>query len=170
MLPLILLLQAASAPTPPAPAPWTAVERPVAGSDVKAMVAFATARDASARMTVRCDRVKEPVVSIQIRTRVPMEAAPDRTVAVKFDTAEPIMATWQFPGVAMLTSDPAIVTAVTSGLVNAHTVSVATGEGPTLMTAEFEGPASGDGIKAVLAACGYQLGVVPTPAPEKKDK
>jgi hypothetical protein len=168
MLPLILLLQAAAAPA--APAPWTAIERPVPDSDVKAMVAYATSRDSSARMTVRCDRVKVPVVSIQIRTRTPMAAAADGAVAVTFDTAEPITAMWEFPGMAMLTSDPATVTAVTSGLVKARTVSVATGEGPTLLTEEFEGPASGDGIKAVLAACGYQLGVVPMPTTDKKTK
>lgn len=171
MFPLVLLLQAAAtpAPPPPAPAPWSAVTRTNPADGTKATSAFAMSRDGSARLTVRCDTVKMPVVSIQLRTRAPMAASGDQAVSVKIDSADPIQAAWQFPGVAMLNTSPEIVTSVTAALVNAHSIVVATGPGPLTINEEFDGPASPDGIKAVLDACGYQIGVVP-PAPDDKKK
>ncbi len=169
MFPLILLLQAAATPAPAAPAPWSAVTRTNPADGTKATSAFAMSRDGSARLTVRCDTVKMPVVSIQLRTRTPMPSGPDQAVSVKIDSADPIPAAWQFPGVAMLNTNPATVTSVTSELVNAHKIVITTGEGPMSVSEEFDGPASPDGIKAVLDACGYQLGVVP-PAPDDKSK
>ena len=174
MLPLIILLQAAATavpatPTSP-PAPWTAITRTNPANGATSVSAYAMARDGNARMTVRCDTVGEHVVSVQVRTKAPMAAGEEQPVTVRYDEATPISAYWQFPGVAMLNSNPTTVTNLTSGLVGSHTVTVSTGEGPTAMTEIFDGPASADGIKAVLGACGYQLGVVPAPPPAPKAK
>jgi hypothetical protein len=150
------------------PAPWTAIDKTDPTTGKKAMAAYANAKDGSARMTVRCDTAVEPVVSIQVRTRMPLDAAEDHPVAVKFDGADPITANWEFPGKAMLTSNPATVTSLISGLVKAQTVSITSGTGPSMVTTVFDGPSSPDGIKAVLAACGYEIGVVPPPPAKGK--
>lgn len=168
MFPLFLMLQAAAAPASPPPAPWTAITRTNPANGTTATSAYAMSRDGSTRLTVRCDTVKEPVVSIQMRTRTPMAAGPDQVVTFTADGSDPIPAAWQFPGVAMLNTNPSAVTGMTAALVKAHKVVVTTGEGPLASSVEFDGPASADGIKAVLAACGYELGVVPPPPAAKK--
>lgn len=174
MLPMILLLQAATAApatTPPAPPPpWTAVSRTDPKSGATSTSAYANSKDNGARLTVRCDTVAEHVVSIQLRTRAPMAAAADQMVSVSIDGGDPIAAMWQFPGVAMLNSNPATITAVTTALAKAHSVRVTWGEGPTALAQEFDGPTSPDGINTVLNACGYQMGVVPPDPTAKKDK
>lgn len=164
MIPLFLLLQAA----PAAPTPWTAVSKTDAASGKTAVSARALSKDGQAMMSVRCDTAVEPVVSIQVRSRTPLATGPDQQVLVRFDAGQPVTSNWQFPGGAMLTSSPQIVTALTTQLVKAHLVEIVAGEGPLSVTYAWDGPGSADGIAAVLTACGYELGKVPTPVEKKK--
>ena len=164
MIGLFFLLQAATA----MPAPWAPVSRTDPATGKTAVSARAMSRDGNAMMTVRCDTSVMPVVSVQVRARTPIDAGDDQPVDIQFDNGAPISARWQFPGGAMLTSNPEVVTALTTGMVHAKAIILATGAGPTAINERWDAPASEDGIKAVLAGCGYELGTVPPPPKKGK--
>lgn len=160
MLLLPLMLQAASAT-----APWSPLTRRDASSGASSVSAGATSRDGTARLTVRCDNNgTDPVVSVQYITRTPLGATDDRPVSVTVDGKAPIDATWEFPGNGTFTRDSAVVTQITVALATARTIRVHTADlGNNPVDATFDGPPDAGAVKQVLAACNYQLGVVPQP-------
>ncbi|OYW21585.1 MAG: hypothetical protein B7Z43_10025 [Sphingomonas sp. 12-62-6] len=119
--------------------------------------------DRNARLVVRCDRVAEPVVSIQMRIRAGIAAAPDHAVSVGIDGGAPIVTPWEFPGTAIMNRATAAVTQLTVAMNGAKTISIATTDGESPVSLTFDGLNGGGGIKDVLTACGYEFGVVPKP-------
>lgn len=169
---LLALLQTAAPPAPPAPPPlpWTPVTRTDAASGQVSVSAATVTADRSARLVVRCDRAAEPVVSIQMRTKAGLAAAPDHVVSVSVDGGAPIEVVWEFPGIATMNREVGAITRLTLAMSAARSITVTTLDGTTPVSFSFAGPGSGSGIKDVLTACGYELGVVPAPtkAPGQK--
>ena len=166
---LALLLQTAAAPAPVAP--WTVTPRPNADSSITSSVAGTPSDDGNARLVMRCDSGKERVVSVQLFTRTPLGGPPNRLVDLSIDGGAPISDMWEFVEKgAFQRADPA-VTALASGIAAAKSIKLhtttSTGE-PIDVT--FAGPSSEAPVRALLAACGYQLGVLPVRAPDPKDK
>ncbi|MBX9729809.1 MAG: hypothetical protein K2X59_00635 [Sphingomonas sp.] len=161
---LFALLQSTAPAAPPPPPPWTAVTRTDATTGATSTSALAYTADRSARLVVRCDRVGEPVVSIQMRTRAGLAASDDHLVSVSVDGAAPIDLPWEFPGAATMNRGTVAVTQLTEAMSKAKSITVTTKDGEQIVSATFVGPGTATGIKDVLAACGYELGVVPQPA------
>lgn len=165
MLPLFFLaVQAAPAVPPAPPAPWE-LHR---GGDATASTgtwasAAAMSADRNGRLTVRCDRVNEPTVSVQFATRQPLAAGDPRPVSISVDGGVPITATWAFPGRAAVTSDPATVTQLTVAIATAHTITATTTDAGHPVSFTFAGPANPDAVHQVVEACGYTFGTVPAP-------
>ena|SRR5882757_3963813 len=170
MIPLLfLLLQAAAAPAPTAP--WAPVTKTDAATGASSMSSYALSRDGNARLTVRCDRAAEPVVSVQLRTRQPLAAGADRPVSVTVDGGAPIAGNWEFPGAATFVRDGATVTQLTVALGSAHEIKVRTTDASNaVVEAVFDGPGNPASITQVVEACGYSFGVVPPPVKAAKDK
>lgn len=158
---LALLLLA----TAPAPAPWT----PVLRSDVqgnRSATASATSTDGSARLVVRCDVRRDKVVSVQFIPRATFAAMTDRPVSLSFDGGSPLGWNWEYPGGGAFVRIDTIVTNLVSGIAHARQIRVrAIGPTNEAIEATFAGPASDAPIRQVLAACDYQLGIVPNRAP-----
>lgn len=163
MISIVFALLQSTAPAAPAPPPWTAVSRTDATTGATATSAAAFADDRSGRLVVRCDKAVEPVVSVQLRTKAGLAAADDHIVSISVDGGTPIALPWEFPGVAAMNRVVTDVTQLTLAMSSAKQITATTTDGTTPVTLSFVGPGSGTGIKDVLAACGYQLGVVPTP-------
>lgn len=175
---LFLLLQAAApapvAPAPPPPAPWEPRERTNADGSASTSAAV-IARDGSSRLTVKCDKGAEPVVSVQFVAKQALQepaedgSYPSKSVGLRFDTGPAIAYDWQFRGRVAYNADPAAVTALTTFLVKAKAIQVETTTAAKFaFMATFDGPASDASIRQVLSACGYTLGEVPPPLPVKK--
>ncbi|KQS02082.1 hypothetical protein ASG11_14920 [Sphingomonas sp. Leaf357] len=178
MIPIFLLLAQAATPAPAAPAPaaapWEPRERTNADGSVSTSAAV-IARDGSSRLTVKCDKGAEPVVSVQFVAKQALaEPAEDgsyapKSVGLRFDTGPAIAYDWQFRGRVAYTADAAAVTALTGFLVKAKAVQVETTTAAKFaFLATFDGPPSDASIRKVLSACGYALGEVPPPLPVKK--
>lgn len=163
---LFALLQSTTAAATPAapPPPWTAMSRTDAASGISSTSAFAFTSDHSARLVVRCDRVAEPVVSIQMRTKAGFAAGDDHIVSVSVDGGTPIDSTWEFPGTATMNREPSTITQLTVAMNSAKSITVTTTDGTASVSQIFPGPGASAGIKDVLSACGYEFGVVPQPA------
>ena len=162
MLTLLFLLQAAA--VAPAPnAPWTAQTRTDAAGRVSTS-AFVLSGNGDARLMVRCDRAGDPGVSLILRTRTkPLDAGDNHVVTVTVDGGKPIDAVWQFPAGAALLSEPEAVTALTTAIDGGASVRLDTDDGGSHVVATFPGAKGHSGVRDVLAACGYALGVVPAP-------
>ena len=171
---LFLMLQAtspATTPTPaPAPPPWTPVSRTDATTGATSMTAAVSTVDKAARLSVRCDRTGDPVVSIQFRTRQPMAKAEDHVVRLSFDGAAPMETKWEFPGSATFVREVNAVTVLTQAMASARDIKLETLDAAGSISATFDGPGSDASIREVLSTCGYTLGVVPEPTkkPTKK--
>ncbi|MGH6616607.1 hypothetical protein [Sphingomonas sp.] len=187
MLPLFLLALQAAAPAPvaappppappaaPAPAPWAVRERPDAANGVTTTTTSATARDGSSRLIVKCDRGTESIVSVQFITKQVLQMAgdtgefADKQVAMRFNGGPAVADDWQFRGTAAFIAGATPVTALTTGLAKAKTVTVETTNSANFaFSATFDGPATDAPVRQVLTACGYTLGTVPPPAPPAK--
>lgn len=174
MLPLFLLaLQAApAAPAAPVtpPTPWELRQGgdPAAAGGTWSSAA-AMSDDRNGRLTVRCDRVNQPTVSVQFATREPLTAGDPHPVTITVDGGAPITTPWAFPGRAAVTSDPAVVTQLTVAMATARTITAQTTDGTRSVSYTFAGPASPESIQRVVEACGYTFGTAPdatpTPAP-----
>ncbi|MES2058281.1 MAG: hypothetical protein V4564_20260 [Pseudomonadota bacterium] len=187
MLPFLLLaLQAAAPapvaapppPAPPAPAapvPWAIRERTDAAG-VATTTTSVIARDGSSRLVVKCDRGAESIVSVQFITKQTLQIAADsgefadKQVAMRFNNGPAIADGWQFRGSAAFIAGATPVTALTTGLAKAKTITVETTNATNFaFSATFDGPATDAPIRQVLTACGYTLGTVPPPpAPPAK--
>lgn len=176
MIPILLLLQAATPTPPPAPpapppAPWEVRTRTSADGVVSTSAA-AIARDGSSRLLVKCDKATEAVVSVQFFTRQPLQdgaadsSFPSKTVGLRFDNGAANEYTWQFRAAAAFISDDTAVTSLTQQLARAKLVKVeTTNPGNYRVEALFDGPASDAPIRQVLTACNYVIGVGPAPQP-----
>ncbi len=164
---LLALLQTFAPPPAPVapPPPWTVVTRTDATTGATSTSAAAYTADRGGRLVVRCDRVAEPVVSIQLRTKAGLAAADDHIVSISVDGGTAIATAWEFPGSAAMNRAAGDVTQLTLAMSSAKSITAMTTDGTAPVSLTFVGPGSGSGIKDVLAACGYQLGVVPPPAP-----
>jgi hypothetical protein len=177
---LLLLLQAAApvaatASATPAPVtPWEAHDR--TNSDGSAsVVAAVTARDGSSRLTVKCDKSAESVVSVQFVSKQQLQdPAADgyyagKSVGLRFDTGPAISYDWQLRGRVAYNAESSAVTALTTFLSKAKTVQVETTTASNFaFIATFDGPKTDASIRQVLSACGYTLGQVPPPPPVRK--
>ena len=166
---LALLLQSAPAA---APAPWTVTPRPNADPTITSTVAGVSAADNNARLVLRCDvSPKGKFVSIQFFSRTALGGPPNRPVSLTMDGGTPLIDNWEFVDKAAYTRSDAGVTTLAQALAAAKTIALhtTTTDGEPI-DASFAGPGSDAPIKALLAKCDYQLGVVPVRAPEKKDK
>lgn len=190
MLPIILLaLQAATpaapAAAPPAPAPapvaasapWAIRERTDAASGVAMTSTSAIARDGSSRLTVKCDKAAESIVSVQFIAKQPLQTAldtgefADKPVSMRFNGGPAITDTWQFRATAAYIANSTPVTALTVQLAKAKAITVeTTTAGNFAFSATFDGPATSAPIVQVLTACGYKLGEVPPPPPAEQPK
>lgn len=165
---LLLLLQAAAAAGPAAPG-WELSDRTNAAG-VHSVSASVTGSDKLSRFVVKCDVASEPIVSVQFLQPSPIGQSGDKAVSVRFDGGPAFTYNWQFPGSGTYITDPGVITTLTSFLVKAKTVDVATTNASNFaVQGSFAAPGGDRLVKQVLAACGYTLGVVPGPAPAKKD-
>lgn len=80
------------------------------------------------------------------------------------------MTPWEFPGTATMNRATTAVTQLTVAMNGAKTITVSTTDGETPVTLSFDGPNGSGGIKDVLAACGYEFGVVPQPIKAAKQQ
>ena len=159
MLTTLMLIQAAAAS--PTPAPWTALDRSVAGG-AHAMSAAAPALDGGGRLVVRCDHAGDAVVSIQYIPATPFPIGGMQPVSLQFDGGTPMVANWERMGGGAIERLDGAVTTLTTALVKARRVRLHTSDGGgAAHDADFVGPASDTGVRAVLQACGYTLGSVP---------
>jgi hypothetical protein len=182
MLLLLLLQAAAPAPAPAAPAPaatpaqpaWEVREKtnPNGSTSVSSSV---IARDGSSRLTVKCDKGTEAVVSVQFVSRQQLqEPAADgayapKSVGLRFDNGPAIAYDWQFQGRVAYNAEAAAVTALTTFLSKAKAVQVETTTASNFaFMAMFDAPKTDAPIRQVLSACGYTLGQVPPPLPAAK--
>lgn len=184
MLPIILLaLQAATpaapaaAPPAPAPAPWAVRERPATANGVATTSTSAIARDGSSRLTVKCDKAAESIVSVQFIAKQPLQTASDtgefadKPVSLRFNGGPAVTDNWQFRATAAYIASSTPVTALTVQLAKAKAITVeTTTAGNFAFSATFDGPATSAPIIQVLTACGYKLGEVPPPPPEQPKK
>jgi hypothetical protein len=184
MLPIALLVLQAATPAAapaaqaaPAPAPWSVRERPDTGNGVASTSASAVARDGSSRLTVKCDRATESIVSVQFIAKQPLQTASDtgefadKQVAMRFNGGAAIADNWQFRSSAAYIASSAPVTALTVELAKAKEIKVETTTATNFaFSATFDGPATSAPIVQVLTACGYKLGEVPAPPPAKPAK
>lgn len=161
MMPMMVAMMLVQAAAPAASGPWTMVERIDPANGHKSVTASATAIDGSARLVLRCDAAV-PIVSMQFLPKVSLGASEEREVAVSFDGGAPYPYKWEFPANATFVREAGIVTTLAMLSARAQRIGIstasATGEP---VSASFPGPGEAR-VKAVLAACGYQLGVVPT--------
>lgn len=161
MMPMMVAMMLVQAAAPAASGPWTMVERIDPANGHKSVTASATAIDGSARLVLRCDAAV-PIVSMQFLPKVSLGASEEREVAVSFDGGAPYPYKWEFPANATFVREAGIVTTLAMLSARAQRIGIsttsATGEA---VSASFPGPGEAR-VKAVLAACGYQLGVVPT--------
>jgi hypothetical protein len=185
MISAFLMLLQAAAPAPAAsaaapaaatpPAPWALRTRTDAASGAVATSASATARDGSSRMVLRCDKVSDPVVSLQFITKQVLANAEkgvfaEKPVSARFDAGPALEYNWEFTTTAAYIRDPIAVTALAVELAKAKEVKVSTtNANKFVFEGTIDGPAGNASIGQVLAACGYVLGQVPAPvAPPKK--
>lgn len=164
MLSLLLLVQAATASSPP-PA-WKFAERTNAAG-VRSVSAAVVGYDKLSRLVVKCDVAQEPIVSVQFLQPTPIGQG-EKPVGVRFDNGFANTYAWQATGNGIYVSDPVAVTALTSLLVKAKAVTVETTNASNFaVQATFAAPGSDALVRKVLGVCGYTLGVVPPlpPAP-----
>lgn len=164
-IPVLLLLQAASAPATPPPRPWEPRTRTVAGG-VTSTIAQVSGKDGS-RLVVKCDRGTEALVSVQFFAGQPLSEADasgafaSKPVGVRFDGGAANEYDWQFRAAAAFISDEAAVTSLTQQLAHAKQIKVETTNAANFrVEAVFDGPPSEAPIRQVLAACST------TPAPQ----
>jgi len=175
MISAVLMLLQAAAPAAVAPlGPWVLRTRTDAASGSVATSASATARDGSSRMVLRCDRVSDPVVSLQFITKQVLAnddkgAFAEKPVSVRFDNGPAIEYNWEFTATAAYIRDSAAVTALVVELAKAKEVKVSTTNATKFVfEGTIDGPAGNAAIGQVLTACGYVLGQVPVPAAAPK--
>lgn len=159
---LPLLLQGATAAVPAhAPAPWTVVHLTANGAPATSTSVWA--QDGKARLVVRCDTAGTPIVSLQFIPKPGFPAATPRPVAINADDNGWLGTNWQFPGNGAFVSDEVIVTNLAMIVAHAKAIRVRV-IAPDNATVEavFAGPASDAPIRAVLKACGYDLGTAPS--------
>lgn len=158
---LLLLAQAAPGNGTTAPAPLSAptgwAER--TGESLNTGTRFAAASvyasDGGGRLTVRCDMVKEPIVSVQFIPKVKPGVADPHSVNVKFDAAPAKATNWEFPGPGVLTRDPDNVFALVSGIASAQHIQVLTTDADGApLSASFDGPGNDAMFRNVYEACG----------------
>lgn len=167
--PLTSMIQASAPAVGPALAPWTAVLRTDAQGN-RSATASATSADGAARLVVRCDARATKVVSVQFIPAARFIATTDRPVSLSFDGGAPLPWNWEYPGGGAFVRLDGVVTNLVAGIAHARQIRVrALNPVGEWVDATFAGPASDAPIRQVLAACDYQLGVMPnrspTPAP-----
>lgn len=164
---LAILLQTAAATS--AASGWELSDRTNAAG-VHSVSASVTGSDTLSRFVVKCDIASEPIVSIQFLQPSPIGQSGDKPVSVRFNGGPAFTYNWQFPGTGTYITDPGAITTLTSFLVKAKTVGVATTNASNFaVQASFAAPGGDKMIKQVLTACGYTLGVVPGPAAPAKE-
>ncbi|QQV76419.1 hypothetical protein H5J25_13195 [Sphingomonas aliaeris] len=183
MLLLLLLQAAAPAPAPapaapasaaPAPAAWEVRDKTNPNGTMSVSTSV-IARDGSSRLTVKCDKGAEAVVSVQFVSRQQLqEPAADgayapKSVGLRFDNGPAIAYDWQFQGRVAYNADAPAVTALTMFLSKAKAVQVETTTASNFaFMATFDAPKTDAPIRQVLSACGYTLGQVPPPVAAAK--
>lgn len=171
MFPILALLLQSATPAP-AVAPWTATARPSTDPTITSTVAGVSSADNNARLVLRCDvSPKGKFVSLQFFSRTVLGGPPNRPVSLTMDGGTPLIDNWEFVDKAAYTRSDAGVTTLAQAIAAAKSIALhTTTTAGEPVDATFAGPGSDAPVKALLAKCDYQLGVVPVRAPEKKDK
>lgn len=155
---LALLLQG----TAPAavPVPWAVTRTTARGAPATTTSVWSA--DGRARLVVRCDTATDPIVSLQFFPRGGFPPATARPVSINIDDGGWLGTNWQFPGNGAFISDDVVVTNLAAMLAHGKAVRVRV-IGPDEMPVEatFAGPPGDAPVRAVLSACGYELGKVP---------
>lgn len=168
MMLLALLLQGAAQSTAPGtvpsaapvPLPW-AVTRTIARG-APATTTSVWSADGKARLVVRCDTATDPIVSLQFIPKGGFPPATERPVSINIDDGGWLGSNWQFPGTGAFISDDVIVTNLAAMLAHGRSVRVrVTGPDDAPVEAVFAGPPGDAPVRAVLTACGYELGKTP---------
>ena len=168
---LLLLAQAATAapekPTAAAP-PWTVVER--AGAGGVASASASVTEPGGARLAVRCDREREPVVSIQFLPRTRLRTFGVQPVTLQVDDGTALVDNWELIGGGAIERVDAAVSTITLAIAHGRTVKLRSFDAAGApIDLGFAGPASDAPIRRVLATCGFTLGQpfvrAPRPAP-----
>ncbi len=161
---IALLLQAAT-PAPAPVAPWAAVEH-TTPQGTRSIAASAFSADGSARLVVRCDRVREPVVSIQFIPREQGRRFGMQPVALQFDGGTPLVDNWEVMGIGLIERDEAAMTTLSNGIAHARSIKLhSVDANDAAVDLVFMGPANDAPIRRVVEACGFTLGQVPRPTP-----
>lgn len=162
---MIALLLQAAAPSPAPVAPWTPVER-TTPQGTRSIAASAFSADGSSRLVVRCDRVGEPVVSIQFIPREQGRRFGVQPVALQFDGGTPMVDNWEVMGVGLIEREQAAMTTLSNGIAHARSIKLhSVDPNDAALDLVFAGPATDAPIRRVVEACGATLGQVPRPAP-----
>ena len=156
MLAVLLLAQAVAVPTPT----WKLADRTNAAG-VRSVSAAVIGFDGLSRLVVKCDVSQESIVSMQFLQPTPLGSG-EKPVGVRFDNGFANSYPWRSAGNGVYVSDPEAVTALTTLLAKAKTVTVETTNASNFaVQANFPAPDSDAMIRQVLGVCGYTLGVVP---------
>lgn len=166
-----LLLQAAAPAPGPAPAPgaapWAVTE--IAGANGPRSASTSTTEAGGARLAVRCDRVGDPVVSIQFLPRTKLRTLGVQPVTLQLDGGTPLTDNWELLGGGAIERSDAAVTTLAAAIARARAIKVRSfDQSGAAIDLSFTGPASDAPIRRVLTACGYVLGQIPArsaPAP-----
>lgn len=161
MILVAVLLQAAAAPAPaPTPAPWTVTRTTARGKPATTTSVWSA--DGKARLVVRCDTATEQIVSLQFIPKGGFAPATPRPVSINIDDGGWLGTNWQFPGTGAFVSDDVIVTNLAAMLAHARQVRVrAIDPAEGVVEEVFAGPPGDAPVRAVLGACGYELGKLP---------
>lgn len=165
MIVLAALLQAAAAPPPapvtaPAQVPWTVTHTTARGKPATTTSVWSA--DGKARLVLRCDTATDPIVSLQFIPKGGFAPATPRPVSINIDDGGWLGTNWQFPGTGAFVSDDVIVTNLAAMLAHARAIRVrAIDPAEGVVEGVFAGPPGDAPVRAVLGACGYELGKVP---------
>ncbi len=158
--------------TAPAPAPaatgWTFREN---SDPAKPKSASAVVHNAhGARLIVRCDTAKVPIISVQFFPNPEVPAGDPRTVTLTINEAQAEITSWLFPGRGAYNGEAGEVFPIVSEIAPAKTVRVAFADGEREISEDFVGPGGDAMFRKVYGVCGlpYAMPVVTPEEPKKK--
>ena len=164
LLPALALFQTAPAQTAAMPQ-WTFTERANAETGARSATAAIRSEDGNARLIVRCDVVKEPIISVQFIPKPPIPAGASKIITLTFDDARAEMAPWEFPGAGAYVGEPSQAWFLVAGIVAAKKIEVGfNGDDGAPIGNVFKGPRDDALFRKVYAACGFPYAQPPVTA------
>jgi hypothetical protein len=165
MMPLLFALMLSQA----APAPgWEYRESSNAETGTKSAWAFIRDPDGQSRLIVRCDVVKEAIVSVQFIPKLPLAAGASRVVTLTLDSSKAEMAPWELPGRGAYVAEPPTVYIYASSFAAAKQIEVGMlDDAGQPIGGNFAGPGGNEQFRKVFAACGREYAMPAVVAAKK---